>query len=68
MRMTPTAKLANYLLGGLDEFVLTRRAEGMSWRRIALEISHATGRQIEVTHEALRGWYPDENGGEGEAA
>jgi hypothetical protein len=58
--ITPTARLADLLLEGLDEFVLTRRAEGMSWRRIALEISHATGRQIEPTHESVRQWFPDQ--------
>ena len=67
-RRTPTYLLADYLLpGGLEEFVKTRRATGMSWRRIALDIRDATDRQIDVTYELLRRWFKDDdpaNGGE----
>lgn len=59
---TPTQKLANYLLtdqGGLERFVRDRRAEGKTWRVITRDLWEATGRQIDVTVECLRGWYPD---------
>lgn len=63
VRMTPTARLADHLLpGGLETFVRTRRAAGMSWRRITLEIRDVTDRAIDVTHQALYHWFDDENG------
>lgn len=63
MDLTPTAKLADLLLpGGLEEFVLARRARGMSWRRIAFEIYDATDKQVGVSYEVLRRWFKDANG------
>lgn len=59
MLMTPTARLADYLVGDIEEFVRSRRAAGASWRRIALDLRDATDKRIEVTHEALRRWCPD---------
>lgn len=53
-------RLADHLLdGGLDEFVLSRRAQGRAWRFIARDLYEATDRGIDVTYETLRGWYPD---------
>lgn len=40
-----------------DALVEQRRAEGISWRKIATEIYDLTG--IDVTHETLRSWYPE---------
>lgn len=61
--MTPTARLADHLLpGGLEDFVRSRRAAGMSWRKISLEIRDVTDRIVDVTHQALFSWFDDENG------
>ena len=69
MRQTPTSRLADNLLpGGLEEFVLSRRAAGMSWRRIALAIYDATDRKIDPTHESIRSWFPDDDNGKEVAA
>lgn len=54
--MTATQRLADHMLGGdLQNYVLTRRAKGDSWRRIALALRDDIG--IDVTHETVRGWY-----------
>jgi hypothetical protein len=56
--MTATQRLADHMLGGkLAEYVTTRRAKGDSWRRISLDLRDDIG--VDVTHETLRGWYPD---------
>jgi len=53
-----TQQLAEIKLGSsLEDFVKTRRPH-TSWRRITLELRDATG--VDVTHETLRSWYPDE--------
>jgi len=58
--LTPTARLADHLLpGGLHAFVLERRARGVSWRRIALDIRDETDKVIEVSHEVIRRWFKD---------
>lgn len=58
---TPTYRLADILLDGkLAAYVRTARAAGKSWRRIAIEIRDDTDREIDVTHETLRSWFPDE--------
>jgi len=41
----------------LDGFVQTRRASGLSWRRISVELFEAT--RVDVTHESLRSWFFD---------
>lgn len=68
MRQTPTSLLADQLLGGLEEFVLSRRAAGMSWRRIAIAIYDATDRKLMPTHESIRSWFPDDANGNEVAA
>lgn len=61
MRLTPTSRLADHLVpGGLQEFVRSRRARAMSWRRIALELYDVTGHAIDVTDQALCRWFDDE--------
>lgn len=43
-------------------FVTSRRAAGMSWRKIALDIRDATDKVVDITHQALFSWFDDENG------
>lgn len=58
---TPTRRLADLLLGGrLDQFVLTKRAEGRSWRLIARDLWETTNGELDVTYETLRAWFPEE--------
>lgn len=61
MPATPSQKLATLLLGtDLEAFVRERRADGTSWRHIARAIYEATNGEVDVTHETLRVWYPDD--------
>lgn len=54
--MTATQRLADHMLDGkLADYVLSRRAKGDSWRRIALDLRDDIG--IDVTHETVRSWY-----------
>lgn len=60
---TPNRRLADLLLGDdgpLEEFVRTRRAEGVAWRIIARDLYEATDRELDLTYETLRSWFPDE--------
>lgn len=60
---TPSARLADVLLGDagpLEAFVRTRRQAGRSWRLITRDLYDATDGQVDVVHETLRTWYPDE--------
>lgn len=60
MAPTPTQRLGDLLLGGdgaLEKFVRSRRADGKVWRLIARELYEQ--HNLDVTHEALRQWYPD---------
>lgn len=57
MRQTPNQRLATTILGRpLEDFVLERRPD-KSWRLIARDLHEATNGQVDVTGEALRGWY-----------
>lgn len=57
---SPTFRLADSLLDGkLREFVATRRAAGLAWRRIANELRDTTAREVDVTAETLRTWFAD---------
>lgn len=42
---------------GLDEFVLSRRREGKSWRAIATDLRDATDGGTEVPETSLHNWY-----------
>lgn len=70
-QLSPTYQLADLLLreqGGIRQFVLSRRLDGMSWRKVARDVYLATGERIDVAHETLRNWFPgDEPNGEPEA-
>lgn len=60
---TPTLRLADLLLGDqgpLEEFVRSRRASGRAWRLVARDLYEATNREVDVTYETLRSWFPDE--------
>lgn len=60
MAPTPKQQLASVLLGeNLDSYVATRRSTGRTWRLIARDIYEATNGQVDISHESLRGWYPD---------
>lgn len=64
--MTATQKLADHMLGGnLADYVMTRRAKRVSWRRIALDLRDDLG--IDVTHETVRNWYFDDDAAAGAA-
>ena len=55
--MTPTQRLAGLLLGEpVNQWISLRRSNGASWRAIAKELDAATGGQVDVTYETLRGW------------
>ena len=56
---TPTQALARTMIDDLDEFVISRRRDGRSWRLIARDIHDATGGRIDVTLETVRSWYGD---------
>ena len=55
--VTPMRQLADLKLGGLDDFVKTRRDRGDAWRIISRDIHDAIG--LDVSIETLRSWYPD---------
>jgi hypothetical protein len=58
---SPTFRLADMMLDGkLRQFVEERRSVGLSWRRIALDLRDETDRGIDVAHETLRGWFPED--------
>lgn len=60
---TPNHRLADLLLaaeGPLEAFVRTRRQNGKAWRLIARDLYEATDRQVDLTYETLRSWFPDE--------
>lgn len=59
---SPKRQLADLLLDGLDAFVADRRDQGRGWRLIARDIWQATNGRVDVTHETLRSWYPDDRG------
>lgn len=69
MAPTPTQRLGDLLLGGdgaLERFVRGRRSDGQPWRLIARELYETA--DFDVTHEALRGWYPDRQAEPSDAA
>lgn len=43
----------------LAEYVAEQRADGVSWRRIALNLRDETDGEIDITYETLRSWFPD---------
>lgn len=60
---SPTYQLLDHLLpGGLHDFVRGLRGRDKSWRVIARTIYEKVG--VDVSHEALRRWFPDEENGE----
>lgn len=58
---SPTFRLADTLLEGqFRAFVATRRAAGLSWRRISNDLRDITSRQVDITPETLRQWFSGE--------
>lgn len=51
--------LADVLVGGIEEYVRTRRVAGKSWRRIAIELRDSTDTRVDVTHATLHSWFAD---------
>lgn len=57
--LTPTRRLADRLLadvGGVDQLIADKRADGASWRAIALAIRDLTAGEVDVTDETVRRW------------
>lgn len=56
-----THRLADLILGEpLEDFVRTRRSEGRSWRLIERDLYDASDRQVDVSYETLRSWFPED--------
>jgi hypothetical protein len=54
---TPTQRLATLLLGQpVRDWIAEQRENGRSWRTIANDLKARTNGQVDVTHEAIRGW------------
>lgn len=59
---TPHRRLADILLGDngpLETFVRSRRPD-RAWRLISRDLYEATDKQVDLTYETLRSWFPDE--------
>ena len=55
--MTSTQRLAEILLGqSLEKWITERRAAGLSYDRMAVDLHDRTGGQVSVTGEAIRQW------------
>lgn len=62
MPLTPTQKLAGFLLGKpVKEYLLERRAAGRSWRLVARDLYEATNGQIDITYQAAKNWAADKD-------
>ncbi len=54
---TTAQRLASSLLGEpIHDWIIAKRAMGMSWRSIANHLEDETGGQVYVTHETIRAW------------
>lgn len=45
--------------GPLERFVRDRRDDNRSWRLIERDLLDLTDRQVDLTFETLRNWFPD---------
>ena len=55
---SPTQQLASLKLGRpLEEYVAEKRAAGLPWSSIAVEISIDTDGAVNISRESLRLWY-----------
>lgn len=43
----------------LADYVAERRGNGVSWRRISLDLRDDTDGEIDITYETLRAWFPE---------
>lgn len=58
---SPTRRLADLLLGRpVEEWISERRLAGRSWRLIERDLRETTEGEVDVTHETLRSWCPDD--------
>lgn len=55
--LTAAYQLADQAVGGLEPFVAERRGQGISWRRISIELLQE--HQIDISGESLRSWFKD---------
>jgi hypothetical protein len=61
INLNPTQQLAEIILGRpLGAYVAEKRAEGLAWRKVAIALNTDTAGRIDVSYEALRVWYADE--------
>jgi len=61
---TAAAELASLILERpIEEWIAERRAAGRAWRRVERDLLEATGGRVDVTHETLRTWAPDQPAG-----
>ena len=57
-KRSPTQQLASLKLGRpLEEYVAEKRAAGLPWSSIAVEISLDTDGEVDISRESLRLWY-----------
>ena len=63
---SPTRRLLDHLTSGrFGTYVADRRNAGKSWRQVSLDIRDDFA--IDVTHETLRNWFPDDRRASDEA-
>lgn len=59
---SPFKRLADRLLGeSVDDFIVSRRANGDSYRRIARALLDATDGEIDVTEATVRAWHQQQD-------
>lgn len=59
--MTPRQRLASLLLGRpVLEYIQDLHNTGMSYDRIAAQLSDDTDGQVDISHEAIRQWLPEQ--------
>lgn len=58
---TPNRRLAGHLLGQpVEPWLRAKRAEGLSYRSLAVELCKATGGQVDVSGQALINWLAED--------
>lgn len=59
-KMTPLRRLLDIRLGGIDQYVQSRRAAHKSWEAIAVDINRQLPDEKPVSASRLRNWYQKE--------
>lgn len=58
---TPLYLLADAIIdGGITKYVEEKRAAGLSWRRISIDLMKATDGKIDVGPTTVRSWFRQE--------